>query len=106
MFNNEDSDTICYAFSDAHTDPDNAAPGTQGVLQAHDSIAAKDFTPHLPEVPTEVDEDEETVKIVQLVKSHEPMVSEAPSKYLIILSHKILWPLSGINDKDALLTMK
>lgn len=46
----------------------------QGVLQAHDSIAAKDFAPHLPEIPVEVDEDEETVKIVQLVKSNEPMV--------------------------------
>ncbi|KAF2358044.1 L27 domain C-terminal [Trinorchestia longiramus] len=50
------------------------SPHLQGVLQAHDSISAKDFTPHLPEVPSEVDEDEETVKIVQLVKSHEPMV--------------------------------
>ncbi|CAL4064335.1 unnamed protein product, partial [Meganyctiphanes norvegica] len=45
----------------------------QGLLQAHDSIAAKDFVPHLPEIPIEVDEDEETVKIVQLVKSNEPM---------------------------------
>ncbi|XP_027235785.1 MAGUK p55 subfamily member 7 isoform X5 [Penaeus vannamei] len=49
------------------------SPHLQGVLQAHDSIAAKDFVPHLPEIPTEVDEDEETVKIVQLVKSNEPM---------------------------------
>uniref|UniRef100_A0A2P2I157 MAGUK p55 subfamily member 7-like n=2 Tax=Hirondellea gigas TaxID=1518452 RepID=A0A2P2I157_9CRUS len=45
----------------------------QGVLQSHDSIASKDFSPHLPDIPTEVDEDEETVKIVQLVKSHDPM---------------------------------
>ncbi|XP_076054291.1 membrane palmitoylated protein 7-like protein metro [Oratosquilla oratoria] len=49
------------------------SPHLQGVLQAHDSIAAKDFVPHLPEIPLEVDEDEETVKIVQLVKSNEPM---------------------------------
>ncbi|MCL4125405.1 UNVERIFIED_CONTAM: hypothetical protein GTU68_008533, partial [Idotea baltica] len=49
------------------------SPHLQGLLQAHDSIAAKDFTPHLPEIPVEVDEDEETVKIVQLVKSNEPM---------------------------------
>ncbi|KAK8380578.1 hypothetical protein O3P69_016879 [Scylla paramamosain] len=49
------------------------SPHLQGVLQAHDSIAAKDFAPHLPEIPVEVDEDEETVKIVQLVKSNEPM---------------------------------
>ncbi|XP_053631225.2 MAGUK p55 subfamily member 7 isoform X1 [Cherax quadricarinatus] len=49
------------------------SPHLQGILQAHDSIAAKDFVPHLPEIPVEVDEDEETVKIVQLVKSNEPM---------------------------------
>ncbi|XP_068209060.1 MAGUK p55 subfamily member 7-like isoform X3 [Palaemon carinicauda] len=49
------------------------SPHIQGILQAHDSIAAKDFVPHLPEIPVEVDEDEETVKIVQLVKSNEPM---------------------------------
>lgn len=55
----------------------NAQKNTlQGVLQAHDSVAAKDFTPHLPEIPIEVDEDEETVKIVQLVKSNEPMVRD------------------------------
>ncbi|XP_069939986.1 MAGUK p55 subfamily member 7 isoform X6 [Cherax quadricarinatus] len=50
------------------------SPHLQGILQAHDSIAAKDFVPHLPEIPVEVDEDEETVKIVQLVKSNEPMM--------------------------------
>ena len=44
-------------------------------MQANDSIASKDFAPHLPEIPIEVDEDEETVKIVQLVKTNEPVVS-------------------------------
>lgn len=42
---------------------------------AHDAIAQKDFYPHLPDIPIEVDEDEETIKIVQLVKSNEPLVS-------------------------------
>lgn len=41
---------------------------------AHDAIAQKDFYPHLPDIPIEVDEDEETVKIVQLVKSNEALV--------------------------------
>ncbi|XP_030371239.1 MAGUK p55 subfamily member 7 isoform X4 [Scaptodrosophila lebanonensis] len=45
----------------------------QHVLFAHDAIAQKDFYPHLPEVPIEMDEDEETIKIVQLVKSNEPL---------------------------------
>lgn len=42
---------------------------------AHDAVAQKDFYPHLPDIPVEVDEDEETIKIVQLVKSNEPLVS-------------------------------
>lgn len=45
----------------------------QGLLCAHDAIAQKDYYPHLPEIPVEVDEDEETIKIVQLVKSNEPL---------------------------------
>lgn len=47
----------------------------QSILCAHDAIAQKDFYPHLPEIPVEVDEDEETIKIVQLVKNSEPLVS-------------------------------
>ncbi|XP_058451005.1 MAGUK p55 subfamily member 7 isoform X2 [Malaya genurostris] len=48
-------------------------PHLQSLLFAHDAIAQKDFFPHLPEIPVEVDEDEETIKIVQLVKSNEPL---------------------------------
>lgn len=48
-------------------------PHLQSLLCAHDAIAQKDFYPHLPEIPVEIDEDEETIKIVQLVKSNEPL---------------------------------
>ncbi|KAF2883399.1 hypothetical protein ILUMI_22774 [Ignelater luminosus] len=48
-------------------------PHVQGLLCAHDAVAQKDYYPHLPEIPVEVDEDEETIKIVQLVKSNEPL---------------------------------
>lgn len=48
-------------------------PHIQSILCAHDAIAQKDFYPHLPEIAMEVDEDEETIKIVQLVKSNEPL---------------------------------
>lgn len=45
---------------------------------AHDAVAQKDYYPRLPEIPQELlDDDEETVKIVQLVKSNEPLVSSA-----------------------------
>lgn len=46
----------------------------KGLLFTHDAVAQKDYYPHLPEIPLEVDEDEETIKIVQLVKSNEPLV--------------------------------
>ncbi|XP_059225635.1 MAGUK p55 subfamily member 7 isoform X2 [Stomoxys calcitrans] len=48
-------------------------PHLQSLLYAHDAIAQKDFYPHLPDLPIEMDEDEETIKIVQLVKSNEPL---------------------------------
>ena len=41
----------------------------------HDTISQKDYVPKLPEIPYDGDEDELTVKIVQLVKSNEPLVS-------------------------------
>lgn len=41
---------------------------------AHDAVAQKDYLPRLPDIPQEIDEDEETIKIVQLVKSTEPLV--------------------------------
>lgn len=46
----------------------------KGLLFTHDAVAQKDYYPHLPEIPLEVDEEEETIKIVQLVKSNEPLV--------------------------------
>lgn len=48
----------------------------QSLLLVHDTISQKDYTPKLPELPFDiVDEEEETVKIVQLVKSNEPLVT-------------------------------
>lgn len=61
----------------------------QSLLLAHDSIAQKDFYPHLPDIPIEVDEDEETVKIVQLVKSNEPLVRMINLSYLFEFSRTI-----------------
>ncbi|KAJ8955981.1 hypothetical protein NQ318_006252 [Aromia moschata] len=63
-------------------------PHVQGLLCAHDSVAQKDYYPHLPEIPQEADEDEETIKIVQLVKSNEPLgatikTDEATGKIVI-----------------------
>ncbi|XP_064466026.1 MAGUK p55 subfamily member 7-like isoform X2 [Ornithodoros turicata] len=49
------------------------SPHFKGFLEAHDVVARKDFHPTLPEVAHDALEDEETVKIVQLVKSNEPL---------------------------------
>ncbi|KAG6446497.1 MAGUK p55 subfamily member 7 isoform X2 [Manduca sexta] len=48
-------------------------PHFQAILCTHDAVAQKDYYPHLPDIPSDADEDEETVKIVQLVKSDEPL---------------------------------
>ena len=43
----------------------------QSLMSSHDTVAQRDYIPKLPEVPFEVDEDEETIKMVQLVKSQD-----------------------------------
>ena len=47
----------------------------QRLLDAHDAVAQKDYNPRLSELPQDIDKDEETIKIAQLVKSDEPLVS-------------------------------
>ena len=50
----------------------------KNLLASHDIVAQRDYLPKLRDVPVEVDEDEETVKLVQLVKSQEPLVRKSP----------------------------
>ncbi|CRK91558.1 CLUMA_CG005213, isoform D [Clunio marinus] len=61
-------------------------PHLQSLMCAHDAVAQKDFYPHLPEIPVEMDEDEETIKIVQLVKSNEPLVRKFFIRITIFLN--------------------
>ena len=51
----------------------------KAVLSAHDTVAQKNFDPVLPPLPEDLDDDleEESVKIVRLVKNKEPLVSAA-----------------------------
>ena len=66
-------------------------PAFQSLLNVHDTISRKDYNPKLPELPYDVDEDEETVKIVQLVKSNEPMVSQQfPVVFKTFFNHSSL----------------
>lgn len=49
----------------------------QAVLTVHDTVAQKNFEPVLPPLPDDLDDEleEESVKIVRLVKNKEPLVS-------------------------------
>lgn len=50
------------------------------MLSAHDTVAQKKFDPVLPPLPDDLDDDleEESVKIVRLVKNKEPLVRVSP----------------------------
>lgn len=74
-------DSICAEFHRGRAFPLRL----QSLFSVHDKISQKDFTPKLAELPLEVDEDEETVKIVQLVKSNEPLVSRMFRCFYFIL---------------------
>ncbi|XP_041732630.1 MAGUK p55 subfamily member 3 isoform X3 [Coregonus clupeaformis] len=52
-----------------------SAPHLKAILAAHDTVAQKNFDPVLPPLPDEVDDElqEESVKIVRLVKNKEPL---------------------------------
>lgn len=55
----------------------------QSLLCVHDAVAQRDFEPVLPPVPDDALEDEEeSVKIVSLVKTKEPLVSTLYSEVL------------------------
>lgn len=51
------------------------------MLSAHDTVAQKNFDPVLPPLPEDLDDDleEESVKIVRLVKNKEPLVRQNKS---------------------------
>ncbi|XP_070774946.1 MAGUK p55 subfamily member 7-like [Enoplosus armatus] len=49
-------------------------PHFKSLLSVHDAVAQRDFEPTLPPIPDEVlEEDEDSVKIVSLVKTKEPL---------------------------------
>ncbi|XP_077407496.1 MAGUK p55 subfamily member 3-like isoform X2 [Vanacampus margaritifer] len=52
-----------------------SAPHLKAVLSAHDTVAQKNFDPVLPPLPEDLDDEleEESVKIVRLVKNKEPL---------------------------------
>ena len=55
-----------------------SAVSLQAVLSVHDTVAQKNFDPVLPPLPDDFEDEleEESVKIVRLVKNKEPLVSQ------------------------------
>ncbi|XP_007240058.3 MAGUK p55 subfamily member 4 isoform X1 [Astyanax mexicanus] len=49
------------------------APHCQALLSAHDSVAQKNYGPVLPQLPDDLPEDEEAMRIVCLVKNKQPL---------------------------------
>ncbi|XP_056290550.1 MAGUK p55 subfamily member 7 isoform X3 [Pseudoliparis swirei] len=50
-----------------------AKPHVKSLLSVHDTVAQKSYDPILPPLPDDIDDDEDSVKIIRLVKNKEPL---------------------------------
>nr|XP_016849762.1 PREDICTED: MAGUK p55 subfamily member 7 isoform X4 [Anolis carolinensis] len=48
-------------------------PNLKALLSVHDTVAQKNYDPILPPMPDNIDDDEDSVKIIRLVKNREPL---------------------------------
>ncbi|EMP31612.1 MAGUK p55 subfamily member 7 [Chelonia mydas] len=48
-------------------------PNIKAMLSVHDTVAQKNYDPVLPPIPDDIDEEEDSVKIIRLVKNREPL---------------------------------
>uniref|UniRef100_A0A8C8VJX7 MAGUK p55 subfamily member 7 n=1 Tax=Pelusios castaneus TaxID=367368 RepID=A0A8C8VJX7_9SAUR len=48
-------------------------PNIKALLSVHDTVAQKNYDPVLPPMPEDIDEEEDSVKIIRLVKNREPL---------------------------------
>ncbi|XP_004417404.1 PREDICTED: MAGUK p55 subfamily member 7 [Odobenus rosmarus divergens] len=48
-------------------------PNVKALLSVHDTVAQKNYDPVLPPMPDDIDEEEDSVKIIRLVKNREPL---------------------------------
>ncbi|XP_042714167.2 MAGUK p55 subfamily member 7 isoform X5 [Chrysemys picta bellii] len=48
-------------------------PNIKALLSVHDTVAQKNYDPVLPPIPDDFDEEEDSVKIIRLVKNREPL---------------------------------
>ncbi|XP_030612327.1 MAGUK p55 subfamily member 7 isoform X2 [Archocentrus centrarchus] len=50
-----------------------AKPHVKSLLSVHDTVAQKKYDPDLPPLPEDIDDNEDSVKIIRLVKNKEPL---------------------------------
>ncbi|XP_057680432.1 MAGUK p55 subfamily member 7 isoform X1 [Corythoichthys intestinalis] len=50
-----------------------AKPHLKSLLSVHDMVAQKNYDPKLPPMPEDINDDEDSVKIIRLVKNKEPL---------------------------------
>ncbi|XP_054291705.1 MAGUK p55 subfamily member 7 isoform X1 [Pongo pygmaeus] len=48
-------------------------PNVKALLSVHDTVAQKNYDPVLPPMPENIDDEEDSVKIIRLVKNREPL---------------------------------
>ncbi|XP_033621543.1 MAGUK p55 subfamily member 7 isoform X1 [Fukomys damarensis] len=48
-------------------------PNVKALLSVHDTVAQKNYDPVLPAMPDDIDDEEDSVKIIRLVKNREPL---------------------------------
>ncbi|TRY99687.1 hypothetical protein DNTS_021748 [Danionella cerebrum] len=48
-------------------------PHLKSLLSVHDAVARKSYSPELPPLPDDLDDEEDSVKIIRLVKNKEPL---------------------------------
>ncbi|XP_045714014.1 MAGUK p55 subfamily member 7 isoform X3 [Phyllostomus hastatus] len=48
-------------------------PNVKALLSVHDTVAQKNYDPVLPPMPDDIDDEEDSVKIIRLVKNKEPL---------------------------------
>ncbi|XP_066483249.1 MAGUK p55 subfamily member 7 isoform X1 [Tiliqua scincoides] len=48
-------------------------PNLKALLSVHDTVAQKSYDPVLPPMPEDIDDEEDSVKIIRLVKNREPL---------------------------------
>lgn len=57
------------------------------MLSVHDTVAQKNYDPVLPPMPDDIDEEEDSVKIIRLVKNREPLVGNAVFWFGVLCLH-------------------